>query len=56
MLDSMGLLIGILYKNTENELAGCQNDVIKFQDVMVKNYGYKPEKITMLIDKDGFSI
>jgi hypothetical protein len=43
-------------KNTENELYGCQNDVIKFRDILINNYGYKSDKITMLIEKDGFEL
>ena len=56
MAEPIALLIGILYKNTENELYGCQNDVLKFRDILINNYGYKSDKITMLIEKDGFEL
>ena len=56
MPDSIALLIGICYRGTPDELFGCQNDVEKFRDILIKNYGYKSEKITLLIEKEGFML
>ena len=50
----IALLIGINYIGTESQLYGCQNDVIKMKDVLINNYGYKEENITMLIDKPEY--
>jgi len=50
----IAILIGINYIGSQVQLAGCQNDVIKMKDVLMKNYGYKNENIYMLVDRPEF--
>ena len=35
------LLIGINYRNTDNELTGCINDVNELKNILVKKCGYQ---------------
>jgi hypothetical protein len=44
------LLIGINYRNTDNELGGCINDVNELKNILVKKCGY--EDITMVSDDE----
>ena len=48
------LLIGCNYTGTQNELYGCQNDVIKYLPILTDAFGYKPENIITLMDKAGY--
>lgn len=44
------LLIGINYRNTDNELTGCINDVNELKNILVKKCGY--EDITVVSDDE----
>lgn len=44
------LLIGINYKNTENELHGCINDVVQIKNLLTSRFNYKEENITLITD------
>ena len=45
------LLIGINYVGTENELAGCVNDVRNMRAVLMNQFGYEQKNTVMLTDK-----
>ena len=44
------VLIGINYIGTNAELGGCINDVNNMKQVLIKNYGYKNDDITVITD------
>lgn len=44
------LLIGINYKNTENVLNGCINDIENMRDVLTEEYGYTSNNIVIMTD------
>jgi len=46
------LLIGINYKGSDSELFGCVNDVTNIYKVLIDQYGYKDQDITMLVEDD----
>tara|TARA_B100001093_G_scaffold124247_2_gene116877 strand:- start:13884 stop:14750 length:867 start_codon:yes stop_codon:yes gene_type:complete len=46
----LALLIGINYKGSDGELAGCINDVANVKDVLKQVYNYQDEDIQMLTD------
>lgn len=50
----IAVLIGINYIGTRYQLNGCQNDVIKYKNILVNNFGYKNEDIKMLLDLKGY--
>lgn len=50
------LLVGINYRNTENELNGCYNDVVNVAQYLRLNLGYDPAAITMLTDGNRGSV
>lgn len=50
----IAVLIGNNYNGTQYRLYGCQNDVIKYKQVLLNNFGYKNEDIKMLLDLDGY--
>ncbi len=46
------LLVGINdYPGTQNDLAGCVNDITNVYDVLVKYFGFAPADITLLSNK-----
>lgn len=48
------LLVGINdYSGKQNDLMGCVNDVHNMQDLLISLFGFPPENITMLTDRDG---
>lgn len=48
------LLVGINdYPGKYNDLMGCVNDVHNMQDLLVSLFGFPPENITMLTDRDA---
>lgn len=49
------LLIGINYIGTNNELAGCINDVMNVQNMLIEHFGYIKENITILTDETDIS-
>lgn len=51
----IALLIGNNYIGTQYTLYGCQNDVIKYRQVLINNFGYKNEDIKILMDLSGYS-
>lgn len=44
------LLIGINYKNTENELSGCINDILHIQEFLINNCLFNKQNIHVLTD------
>jgi archaellum component FlaG (FlaF/FlaG flagellin family) len=44
------VLVGINYPGTENELAGCVNDVVIVKDLLVESYGFDENDMTVLLD------
>lgn len=44
------LLIGVNYRNTENELEGCIDDVLNIKELLVTKYGFNERDIWMLTD------
>ncbi len=54
MSKKIAVLIGNNYTQTDFKLFGCQNDVIKYRDILIKKFNYKPENIVMLMDKAGY--
>jgi len=46
----MALLIGINYRGTTDELNGCINDVNNVRDMLINEFNYEKENITMLTD------
>ena len=50
----IAVLIGNNYNGTQYRLYGCQNDVIKYKQVLLNNFGYKNEDIKILLDLDGY--
>lgn len=46
----LALLIGINYRGQDGELNGCINDVNNMRKMLIDNFGYKSENITMLTD------
>ena len=55
MSNKRALLIGINYKGTSAELAGCVNDCNNIYEVLTTKLGYLPENITMVKEEDGFT-
>ncbi|XP_061345431.1 metacaspase-9 [Gastrolobium bilobum] len=51
----LAVLVGCNYPNTSNELHGCINDVLAMRDMLVKNFGFDPKNIELLIDAPGSS-
>jgi hypothetical protein len=49
-MSKKALLVGINYIGTNNELAGCINDVLGMKDLLIKNYGYKEADIILMTD------
>ena len=47
------VLIGINYKGTENELGGCENDIINTKKVLMSQYGFEEKEIVMLAESFG---
>ena len=45
------VLIGINYNGSSAQLNGCINDTKNVYDILVKNFGYKPENIVMINDE-----
>lgn len=45
------VLCGLNYYGTNAELGGCINDVKNIQNLLIKQYDYKPENIIMLTDE-----
>ena len=50
----IAVLIGNNYIGTQYRLYGCQNDVIKYRELLINNFGYKNEDIKMLLDLNGY--
>ncbi len=48
-MNKQAVLFGLNYTNTENELAGCINDVIDVSEYLI-NYGFSQENIKILTD------
>lgn len=46
------VLVGCNYPNTENELHGCVNDVMRMQGILIHRFGFAKENINLLIDTD----
>lgn len=46
------LLIGINYKNTDNELNGCENDIYATKKILIDVYGFTEKNIMVLTEKD----
>lgn len=55
-LNKYAILIGCNYIGTPNQLAGCQNDVVLFSDILVNKFGYLRENIILLIEKQGYQL
>ena len=53
-MQKRALLVGILYKNTRNELHGCVNDVENVKKLLISVYGYQEENIVLLTDDTQF--
>ena len=49
-------LVGINYTGTVNELKGCENDVYKLKDILIKKYNYQEENITLLLNSNATKI
>lgn len=49
----VALLIGIEYRNTANELLGCQTDVLNMRNLLVNKMGYLPNNIMLITDDYG---
>ncbi|HOV84896.1 MAG TPA: caspase family protein [Syntrophobacteraceae bacterium] len=48
------LLVGINdYPGKQNDLMGCVNDVHNMQDLLVSLFGFPPENITIMTDRDA---
>ena len=48
--DKIALLIGINYTNTSCQLNGCHNDIDKYKQVLINNFRYDKDNITILKD------
>ena len=46
------LLIGINYRNTDNELNGCENDIYATKEVLINNYGFNEKDILVLTETE----
>lgn len=46
------LLIGLKYSGTDKKLSGTENDVSMIKDVLINQYGYRPQDIIMITDKN----
>ena len=46
------VLVGCNYPNTQNELHGCVNDVMRMQGSLIHRFGFAKENINILIDTD----
>jgi hypothetical protein len=46
------VLVGYNYPNTQNELHGCVNDVMRMQHILIHSFRFAKENINLLIDKD----
>eukprot|EP00253_Pinus_taeda_P035708 PITA_35708 len=46
------VLVGCNYPNTEYELHGCVNDVMRMQNILSHRFGFAKENINLLIDTD----
>eukprot|EP00253_Pinus_taeda_P000779 PITA_00779 len=46
------VLVGCNYPNTENELQGCVNDVMRMQHALIHRFGFAKRNINLLIDTD----
>lgn len=46
------VLVGCNYPNTENELHGCVNDVMRMQHTLIHRFGFAKRNINLLIDTD----
>lgn len=55
-MSKIALMIGINYTSTSNELKGCQNDIIKFTDILLYKYGYDKQNIVTLMDRTGYTL
>lgn len=44
------LLIGINYRESDCELSGCINDVLKIKDELINKFGYEEQNITLLTE------
>jgi hypothetical protein len=53
-MSKLALLIGINYIGTPNKLNGCQNDILRFTEVLTYKYGYKKENMVSLMDRLGY--
>jgi len=49
----LGLVIGINYKGSPNELSGCLVDAYRWKWYLINHRGYKEENITMLIEEEA---
>lgn len=49
---SVALLIGINYRNTNNELRGCINDVNNIEKLLLEKFHYKKENIVKLTEDE----
>lgn len=47
---SKALLIGINYKDSNNELNGCINDINNIKNILITKYGFKKDYILVLTD------
>jgi hypothetical protein len=53
-MKKIALLIGNNYTNSNYKLFGCQNDIIKYKQILLNKFGYKEENIKMLMDLTGY--
>ncbi|KJA26739.1 hypothetical protein HYPSUDRAFT_132403 [Hypholoma sublateritium FD-334 SS-4] len=44
--------VGINYVGQKDELKGCANDARNMREFLIRNYGFKPENILLLVDDD----
>jgi len=47
------LLIGINYEGTRAQLRGCQNDALDMLECLTRQYGFSPQNVRVMIDRQG---
>ncbi len=52
--EKYAVVVGISdYPGTEEDLTGPREDAVIFRDVLIRNYGFKPDNIVTLTDRNG---
>ncbi len=52
--EKYAVVVGISdYPGTEEDLTGPREDAVIFRDVLIRKYGFKPDNIVTLTDRNG---